>query len=200
VPSEPRLSREQRRRQLLDAAIGAIREFGSGVSMEQLAAAGGVTKPILYRHFGDRDGLVATIGGEFAGQVAADINASLGAEADGRQLLEQTIDSFVSFIERDPDLYRFLVQNVSRRDGSGQSVAGLIESISLGVADVMAARLDAAGRDTSPAAPWAFGIVGMVHQSTDWWLENRTMTREELVSHLCDLLWNGLRARDPDED
>ncbi len=168
--------------------------------MEQMAAAGGVTKPILYRHFGDRDGLVATIGAEFADQVAADINASLVADAGARQLLEQTIDSFVSFIERDPDLYRFLVQNVSRRDESGQTVSGLIEGVSLGVADVMAARLDAAGRDTTPAAPWSFGIVGMVHQSADWWLEHQTMTRAELVGHLSDLLWNGLRARDPDED
>ena len=46
--------RRERRTQLLAAAVDAIRTIGSGATMEQLAKAGGVTKPILYRHFGDR--------------------------------------------------------------------------------------------------------------------------------------------------
>ena len=50
--------RAERRPQLLDAAVGRDPAMGPGVTMEQLAKAGGVTKPILYRHFGDRDGLI----------------------------------------------------------------------------------------------------------------------------------------------
>lgn len=160
--------------------------------MEQLAAAGGVTKPILYRHFGDREGLVATIGSEFAAQLLTDIFASLGSNSSPRALLDSTINTFVEFIERDPALYRFLSQHTGARPDGAKAVAGLIETISRQVADVLAEGLTGNGFDVQAAAPWAYGIVGMVHQAADWWLEEQTMSRPELVKHLSDLLWNGL--------
>ena len=49
--------REQRREELLDAALGVIRREGRAASMEAMAAAARITKPILYRYFGDREGL-----------------------------------------------------------------------------------------------------------------------------------------------
>lgn len=160
--------------------------------MEQMATAGGVTKPILYRHFGDRDGLVATIGGQFAEELTTNLAASLTARAGPREVLDATVDSFVSFIERDPDLYRFLVQQATSRPEGTEAVAGLIETISRRVASVLADGLRAQGRDPAAADPWARGIVGMVRQSADWWLDEQSMSREQLVQHLTDLLWTGL--------
>jgi hypothetical protein len=60
------------------------------------------------------------------------------------------------------------------------------------VATVLGEALRAAGRDSGPAEVWAFGIVGMVHASGDWWLERRTMPRARLTEYLTSLVCDGL--------
>ena len=51
-----------------------------------------------------------------------------------------------------------------------------------------------AGRDPRAAVPWAYGIVGLVHQAGDWWVDDHSITREALVDDLVTLLWDGLGA------
>ncbi|MDX6232177.1 MAG: hypothetical protein QOH68_1158 [Nocardioidaceae bacterium] len=178
--------REARRAELLDAAIAAIRTVGPGVTMEQLAASGGVTKPILYRHFVDRDGLITAVADVFAQEVLNEVQTSLIADADPQQLLVSTVNAYLSFIEREPNLYRFLMQRTA------VPINGLIEQISRQVASVIGEQLRAFGLDSGPAEPWAYGIVGMVHQAGDWWLDHQTMPRTRLVEYLASLLWDGL--------
>jgi AcrR family transcriptional regulator len=182
--------REARRAELLDAAIEAIRAIGPGVTMEQLAASGGVTKPILYRHFGDRDGLITAVADVFAQEVLNEVQTSLVTDADPRQLLVSTVNAYLSFIEREPSLYRFLMQR-----GAAQPINGLIDQISRQVASVIGERLRGFGLDSGPAEPWAYGIVGMVHQAGDWWLDHQTMPRARLVEYLASLLWDGLSGQ-----
>jgi AcrR family transcriptional regulator len=159
--------------------------------MEQLARQGGVTKPILYRHFGDRDGLITAIADRFTGELLAAIQASLVGSTDPRELLHSTVDTYLAFIERDPSLYRFLVQQASSSGGAIQ-INPIIEAVSKQVAVVMGDQLRAAGVDSGPAVPWSFGIVGLVHQAGDWWLDEQTMTRATLTGYLTTLLWSGL--------
>ncbi len=186
--------RAERRGQLLDAAVGAIREIGPGATMEQLAKAGGVTKPILYRHFGDRDGLIRAIAQRFSTDLLTTVTTPLGADSDARDLLHSTVDSYVAFIERDPNLYRFMMQQVPERTEGVVPMGTLIDLIARQVAQVAGERLRAAGRDSGPAVPWAYGIIGLVHQAGDWWVDDRTMSRETLVNYLVSLLWDGLNA------
>ncbi|MFL6204639.1 MAG: TetR family transcriptional regulator [Acidimicrobiales bacterium] len=186
--------RAERRSQLLDAAVGAIRAIGPGVTMEQLAKAGGVTKPILYRHFGDRDGLIRAIAQRFSTDLLTTVTTPLTADSDARELLRSTVDSYVAFIERDPNLYRFMMQQKPERGDELASMGSLIDLIARQVAQVAGERLRAAGRDSGAAVPWAYGIIGLVHQAGDWWVDDQTMTRETLVGYLVSLLWDGLDA------
>ena len=62
------------------------------------------------------------------------------------------------------------------------------------VAVVVGEQLRAAGQDSGGAEPIAHGIVGMVHNAGDWWLDNRSMPRARLVEYLADLLWSGTAA------
>ena len=187
--------RQERREQLQHDAVEAIRRIGPRATMEQLAAAGGVTKPILYRHFGDRDGLIAALGAQFGAALLDQVAGSLDASTDDpRALLAGNIDAYLAFIEEEPNLYRFLVQQAVARPAGLSAVNSLVEVISLRVAAVLAERLQAVGADSGPATPWAFGIVGMVHQAGDWWLEQPGMTRHQLVEYLTQLLWDGLAA------
>jgi AcrR family transcriptional regulator len=191
--------REQRRAQLLDAAVDVIRERGPGVTMEQLARAGGVTKPILYRHFGDRHGLIGAIAERFAADLLTSVTAPLATETGPLELLRATVDSYIGFIERDPNLYRFMVQQVPDR-GADLQMRSLVDLIAKEVALVAGDRLREAGRDSGAAVPWAYGIVGLVHQAGDWWVDDQTMSRETLVTYLVSLLWNGLGGAPPPSD
>ena len=185
--------REARRAQLLDDAIEAIRVTGPGVTMEQLARRGGVTKPILYRHFNDREGLIGAIAERFSAELLRSVQDALTSSQDPRRLLDLTVDAYLAFIEREPALYRFLLHQAAT-SGSLTQINPLIGNISRQVAVVVGEQLRLAGLDSGAAVPWAYGIVGLVHQAGDWWLEDRTMTREDLVRYLTDLLWSGLQS------
>ena len=167
--------------------------------MEQLANAGGVTKPILYRHFGDRDGLIQAIAEQFSNDLLTSVTRPLAADADARALLHSTVDSYVAFIERDPNLYRFLMQHRPERSDGSDSMSSLADLIARQVAMVASVRLRAVGRDSDAAMPWAYGIIGLVHQAGDWWVDNQTMSRETLVTYLVALLWDGLNAAQGEE-
>lgn len=190
-------SRDERRAQLLDAATEAIRAIGPGATMEQLARAGGVTKPILYRHFTDRDGLIAAISERFATDLLTSVTTPLAGDADARDLLRSTVDGYVAFIERETNLYRFMLHQLPGRDGGYNQVSALVDLIAKQVAVVIGSRLRAVAGDSGAAVPWAYGIVGLVHQAGDWWVSDRSMSRAELVDYLVSMLWDGLSATAP---
>ncbi|MEY2571331.1 MAG: hypothetical protein QOE63_1681 [Acidimicrobiaceae bacterium] len=194
-PDADRLARrEKRRAELLDAAVAAIRRDGGTVSMEVIAAEAGVTKPIVYKHFGDRSGLAAAIGERFGTELVAALEGALHrTDLEPERLVHATIDAYLEFVEREPQLYRFLVANMAVPEG-GAGQTGLVLAIGQRVAVVLGELLRANGRDSGPAEPWAFGIVGMVHFAGDWWLDRKTMSRERLADYLSALLYQGLQG------
>ena len=164
--------------------------------MEQIAAQGGVTKPILYRHFGDRDGLIAAIGERYGTRLIGRLGSTLDSDSP-EDVLWQTIDGYLAFLEEDLELYTFLMHQTGRADAA-QAMGTLLEVIGRQVAVVIGDQLRANGRDAGGAEPMAFGLVGMVHHAGDWWIRNQTMSRQALTTYLAGLLWNGFSsAADP---
>ena len=190
------IRRAARRAELLEAAVRAIRQTGPNVSMDAIAAEAGVTKPIIYRHFGDRVGLANALADEFGAQLVAELDAALTKDLPPDQLLAATIDAYLAFVERDPNLYSFLVGRLGAPVGT-EAANGLVAQVGQRVALVLGEQLRAVGVDSGPAEPWAFGIVGLVHLAGDWWLERRTVTRARLVQDLTTLLWGGLGSLTP---
>ena len=158
--------------------------------MEAMAAEAGITKPILYRHFKDRAGLVAAVADRFAVALTAELDAALLSNQGPRDVLVQTIDAYLAFVERDPSLYRFVVQGVTA--DTADTLGDFMDQVGRRVAIVVGEQLRAAGQDSGGAEPIAHGIVGMVHSAGDWWVERQTMPRARLVGYLTDLLWSGL--------
>ena len=185
--------REARRAALLDAAVEAIRRHGPDASMEDLAKAAGVTKPILYRHFGHRDGLTTALATRFSLGLQDTLQQAMAAGNAPRETLEKTIDAYLEFVERDPEVYRFLVRRllVNEQSANELSVGNFLRQVANQVALVLGEQQRAAGLDSGGAEPLAHGIVGMVHAAGDWWLERRTMPRATLVDYLVGLLWGG---------
>ncbi len=157
--------------------------------MEQIASQGGVTKPILYRHFGDRDGLVEAIGERYGNLLVERLGATLGDDAPER-LLHRTVEGYLAFLEDDLELYTFLMRQTGRADAA-QSMGSLIDVIGRQVAIVIGDQLRSNGLDAGGAEPMAFGIVGMVHHAGDWWIRSQTMSRDALSAYLSGLLWHG---------
>ena len=182
-----------RRTALVDAAVRAIEELGPSVSMAELARSAGITKPILYRHFGDKAGLCQAIAERKAEKLWDELVPVLDRAAlTSRDGLRNAIDAYLAFCEREEAVHRFLLAqrgHVGRRVASAPDDVGA--RIAAGIADGCRSRLAELGLDVSAAEPWAHGVVGLVTEAAAWWLITRRSTREELCTQLMTLLWNG---------
>ena len=181
---------EVRRRELLDAAIRAIRAGGADASMTDIAAAAGVSKPVLYSTFRDKSELAAALADRFLGELDMTLLDTVTTEASPRATLRRTIGAFVAFAEREPDLYRFLVEGSA---GTGREAVELpmLTNLASRIAEYLTsptARIDRSERSES----WAFAIMGAVFATVGWWLDGRTRTRDDLVDDLTDLICGGL--------
>jgi AcrR family transcriptional regulator len=185
--------REARKALLVDAAMTAVRAHGPGVSMDQIAGEAGVTKPILYRYFGDRGGLVLAIAERFMDELRTQLRAALALPTgDPQSVLVSCIDAHLALVQRDPDLYRFIVQRGTEAPGGPEKLQSFLNQVSAEVAVVLGDALRATRHDSGLAEPWAVGMVGMVHEVSLWWAERQSMSRPRLVDALATLLWSGL--------
>lgn len=186
--------RRARRAQLTDAAIVAIRRHGAGVGMEDVAAQAGTSKTVVYRHFTDRTELYVAVCARVAEVLAGQVRAAMDAAPDPRAQTAAGIGAYLRLIEHDPEVYRFVVHRpLVDRALDADPVADLVSLIGDQAAAVIAARLRGTGTDTTAAAPWGHGVVGMVRAAADNWLARPAgMTRDELAAHLTDLAWAGL--------
>ncbi|HCA87330.1 MAG TPA: TetR/AcrR family transcriptional regulator [Streptomyces sp.] len=191
---------ERRRKELLEAADRVVLRDGPGASMNAIAAEAGITKPILYRHFGDKGGLYRALAVRHTDGLLAGLRAALDAPADRRSRVERTLDTYLAAIEARPQVYRFLMhpgEEAGPTDPgfeSGRHSAPLLRRMGEELAQVIAERVDLGTGGEELARVWGHGIVGMMHAAGDWWLRERPCTREVLVHHLADLLWGRLAA------
>lgn len=186
---------EARREDLLDAAVAAIEADGPEATMTRMAAAAGVTKPILYRYFGDRAGLYEALAARFAAGMRAELRAALGGgeAADPRRLLQAGIDAYLAYAQSHLGLYRFLQHRLpAERPGGHDPVAGFVQQLAAEVSSLVERQLRAAGADSGGSEIIGFGITGMVQLAGERWLERPTMPRRAVVSYLADTLWSGL--------
>ncbi|MBO1419620.1 helix-turn-helix domain-containing protein, partial [Streptomyces sp. FH025] len=100
------MSREPRREQLLNAADRVIQRDGPSASMNAIAAEAGITKPILYRHFGDRNGLIGALTERHTSGLLAAIRAALAEPLERRDRVEHVLDTYLAGIEARPQVYR----------------------------------------------------------------------------------------------
>jgi AcrR family transcriptional regulator len=190
--------RAERRMELLDAADNVIRRDGPAASMDVIAREAGITKPILYRHFGHKGGLYTALAERYANGLMNEIRDSLERAAGPRDRLALTIDTYLSWLEGEPQVYRFLVHRAQAEQREVHDAIGaFVREVALEVAAV--ARLEMLGSHMSDrddrqdfAEPLAFAVVGAVQMAGEWWLEHRGTSRARLVEELVTFLWDGL--------
>ena len=187
--SERQRRRERRRGELLDAADRVVQSSGLGFSMDEIAAEAGITKPVLYRHFGDKDGLHEALTERYIGELKQNLRPAAETE-DPRSRLAATIDAYLSYVEREPARYRFLLA-AAEQPRTAALVADFRREHIGECAFTSVGKLERAGLDPGFAEPWAQCVSGMIRAAGASWLEQRSLPRERLVAYLTTVLWDG---------
>jgi AcrR family transcriptional regulator len=209
---EPSLQWRAQREELLHAAQRAIRRIGADVSMEDVAAEAGITRPILYRHFGDRRGMAEALRDSVLGSM---LGLSSVTESERRRSMDARLSAlypqasdaagllgtlsgwmmgFASFVEANRELYRFLrregVMDVKwdvpagqYREPFAESVAGSLQTI-LKDADV----------SEETARLWGYALVGMISGGIEFWAVTHDRDRLEIERDLSRLASSALQG------
>jgi len=181
---------QDRRAELLDAAERAIRRRGPDASMDEIAAEAGVTKPILYRHFGDKDGLYAALVERLLEKLYGGTDETL-TETNPRLRLAAGIAAFLTAVERDPQVFYFVRRATTEQRQAAEVAGRVIAAHAARIARATRPDLERIGVDPGAAEPFAHGIVGMFQFVAAWWLESKEIPRDRLVDEMTALLWEG---------
>lgn len=186
-----------RRRALLEAADRVIQREGPEASMASIAAEAGISKPILYRHFGDKSGLYQALAERHTRKLIEAIQQEFSREDSLRARARTTIDTYLSLVSENLNLYRFLMHRASAEDAATH---GAMSTMIRGVSQELAKVLTAENELTDPAvaAVWGHAVVGMVQNAGDWWLDHPEVPRETVLESLVDLILGGLPAASAD--
>ena len=187
-----RLSASDRRAQLVEVgrAVFAKRGF-EATSVEQIADRAKVSKPIVYEHFGGKEGLYAVIVDREMEYVVRRITEAI-SHGTPRERIEQAALAFLTYVRDHPDGFAILAQDRPLSSPS-TGMASLLNDVAERVGDVFASSFKAAGYDPKTAPIYAHALVGMVTFVGRWWTETRKPSIEEVASHLSALAWMGLR-------
>ncbi|MBW3590035.1 MAG: TetR/AcrR family transcriptional regulator [Actinobacteria bacterium] len=185
------MSGQQRREQLLDVGRTLFAEVGyEAASTEEIALRAKVSKPVVYEHFGGKEGLYAVVVDREIKRLLHRITEALTGEHP-RELLEQASTAFLTYIKEEQDGFRILIRDAPVGKTSG-TFASLIGDVALQVEYVLAQQFKARDFDTKTAPLYAQALVGMVAQVGQWWLETNKPSLEKVSAHLVNLAWNGL--------
>ena len=187
---------KERRAQLLDIGRRLFAERGlDGTSIEEIAAQAGVSKPVVYEHFGGKEGLYAVVVDREVERFLTMATALLEGE-DTMAKFETAAVELLRYIQSNSDGFRILVRDSNPTSGSG-TFASLMGDIASQVEHLLGDVLKKRGYDPRLAPIYAQMLVGMVASAGQWWLDERKPKLEEMAAHLVNLAWNGLSALDP---
>ena len=198
-----RMSASERREQLIAVARGLFAERGfDATSVEEVAARAQVSKPVVYEHFGGKEGLYAVVVDREITTISAAISAAITDPAGGTavapdapgsasRIAERAALALLTYIEDSPDGFRILSAGSDRAAGTYST---LLADVAIEVSGILASQFAAHDLDPRTAPLYAQMLVGIVAMPAQWWLENRSMSKEEVAAHMVNLAWNGLRG------
>jgi AcrR family transcriptional regulator len=192
-----RMSGTERREQLVRIARQVFAERGyEGTSIEEIAERAKVSKPVIYEHFGGKEGLHAVIVDRAVADLMGRLQVALEA-GHPRAAVERSADTFLRFVEEEEDAFRVLLQDAPIGSGGG-SLPSVLADVGVSVEKLFARELRARGYDRKMAPVLARALVGMVALTGQWWLDERKPKRAVVAANLVNLVWNGLKDLDRD--
>ena len=190
--SRSRMTGKQRREQLIEVGRTLFAEKGfEATTVEEIASKASVSKPVVYEHFGGKEGLYAVVVDREIRTLLDGITSALSAETTSRGLLEAAALSLLDYIEGSTDGFRILVRDSPAGQSTG-SFASLISDVASQVEHILAAEFKSRKLDPRTAPLYAQMLVGMVALTGQWWVDSRRFKKADVAAHLVNLAWNGL--------
>lgn len=191
-----RMSATQRREQLITVGRQLFAERGfDATSIEEVATRAKVSKPVVYEHFGGKEGLYAVV-------VDREVRALLDRVATAltaghpRELLEQAALALLDYIEEETDGFRVLIREAPMMSNTG-SFSSVLNDVAHRVEHILGAEFKARGYDPKLAELYSQALVGMVGLVGRWWLDVRKPRKATVAAHMVNLAWNGLSHLEP---
>ena len=180
----------------MTAALRAITAKGAGVGMDEVAAAAGTSKTVLYRHFADKEELYLAVADRVNSRILRELGEAVAASANPRQALSGIIAAYVQLVEADPEVYRFVVSHpFLERPLTSDPVQRISATVADETARTITAHLRVGGARDSSADALAHGLVALIRTAADRWISSPDrVPAATLVSDLTHLAWGGLSA------
>ncbi|HET7752627.1 MAG TPA: TetR/AcrR family transcriptional regulator [Anaeromyxobacteraceae bacterium] len=187
-----RLSASARRAQLVDVGRAVFAKRGyEGASVEEIAKHAKVSKPIVYEHFGGKEGLYAVVIDREMEYVVRRISEAISS-GTARQRVERATLAFLHYVKDHPDGFAVLAHGAPVVSPSG-SMSSLLNDVAERVGDLFTSTFKDAGYDPKAAPIYAHALIGMVASVGQWWTEARKPAVDEVANHVAALAWMGLR-------
>jgi AcrR family transcriptional regulator len=187
-----RLPAHERRRQLLDVALDVFAGEGfHATSMNDVAEAAGVTKPVLYQHFTSKRQLYLELLEDVGTRLQERIAEATAAAGSPHQQVEAGFVAYFRFVDENRSAYQLLFGGGSRRDAEfADAVRRVEDHLAASIAELIDADVDPDHRRTL-----AFGLVGMAEGTSRLWIaEDLDFEPGLLARQVADLAWAGLRG------
>ncbi len=192
MSSRTRLTGTARRAQLVDVGRTVFAKRGyEATSVEEIADRAKVSKPIVYEHFGGKEGLYAVVVDREMDYVVRRISEAI-ATGTPRERVEQAALAFLTYVKDHPDGFAILAHDTPLSSPT-IGMASLLNDVGERVSEIFASSFKAAGYDPKTAPIYAHALVGMVTFVGKWWTETRKPAVEDVANHLAALAWMGLR-------
>ncbi|HEY2724280.1 MAG TPA: TetR/AcrR family transcriptional regulator [Pseudonocardiaceae bacterium] len=186
------MSGKERREQLLDVGRALFAQKGfDAASIEEIAHRAGVSKPVVYEHFGGKEGIYAVVVDREMRTLLDAMTSALSSGGHPRDLLEQAALSLLDYVQESTDGFRILVRDSPVASASG-TFSSLLNDIASQVEHILGREFALRGYDVALAGLFSQALVGMVALTGQWWLEVQRPPRDEVAAHLVNLAWNGL--------
>ena len=191
-----RMTGHERREQLISVGRSVFAERGyAASSVEEIAERAEVSKPVIYEHFGGKDGLYEVVVEREVAALLGGIVPALNDAPDARQAVVGATEAFLSYIEKERDGFRILVRDAPIGTSSG-TLPSVLGEVAANAESLLAHYFEVGGYNSATAPLYARALVGMVALVGEWWLETGEPSREEVAAHLVNLAWHGLARLD----
>ena len=192
-----RMTSAQRRAQLVEVGRSLFAAKGfEAVSVEEIANAASVSKPIVYEHFGGKEGLYAVIvDREMQALTNALISTLNDPDEHPRQIVEKAALALLTYIEENAEGFQVLVRDSPSTDPTG-SFSSLLGDISTRVEDLLSATFRRHKIPVKGAPYYAQMLVGMTVFTGQYWADLGKVSKEQLAAYIVNLAWNGLSRMD----
>ena len=186
-----RMSRKERRRQLVNVACPVFAERGyDATSLEEIAERAGVSRPILYSHFGDKQGLFEAVVGMQIAMVESVVIEALALPGEPRELVERGMRAFFTYVREHPDGHAVLTRDAPvHLSDSGLGV--MLDGMTSKITQVIESQIVALESDPGPAPIYANALIGIGVHVGRWWRDHPDVPLGDVTAQTTEMIWNG---------